>query len=243
MARVICAIICLCCWILPTQCNAGLLDCPNIAVLGFHNKAAVSQELTFDDAGLVTEFVIDGLLDTDRFNIIEREQLREITDEHSYNATGLIDMNTVAQIGKLYGVQYLVTGSVVGLSLKDKEVSYNNTQSVGIGNTQHTVIANITARVIDVETGRIVMTARGKGESTSTKTEFSLNKTNENTDSSYYNDSDDSSTSTQTITIGTVAVSQVQVHNALYKAAEDLVYGEFGFLNKMAGKGQRKIKH
>lgn len=242
MMRIIGAIICLCCWMIPMQCFAGLFDCPNIAVLKFHNKAAVSQELTFDDAGLVTDFVIDGLIDTDRFNIIEREQLREITDEHSYNATGLIDMSTAAQIGRLYGVQYLITGSVVGLSLKDKAVSYNNTQSVGVGNTQHTVIANIAARVIDVETGRIVLTARGKGESTSTKTEFSLNKKNESTDSSYYSYSDNSSTATQTITIGTVAVSQVQVHNALYKAAEDLVYGEFGFLNKMAGKGKRKIK-
>lgn len=229
--------ICLCWLVLPVKCFAGLHDCPNIAVLPFMQKAAVSNELTFEDAGLVSDFVIDGLIDTDMFSIIEREQLREITDEHSYNATGLMDMSTVAQIGKINGVEYLVCGSVVGVSLKDTGVKYNHSRSVGVGNTQHTVIANVTARIIDVETGRIVLTARGKGESTATETAFSLNKKNV---SRHYSHRKSSSSPTQTLTIGTAKVSQVQVHNALYKAVDDLIYGEFGILAKMKGKGQRK---
>ena len=243
----------LCMMLLPVNCFAGLHDCPNIAVLNFSKKAAVSRDLSFEDGSLVTEFVIDGLLDTDMFNIIEREQLRAITDEHSFNSTGLIDLSTATQIGKLHGVKYLVYGSVVGLSLKDKEFGYTNSKVGGVGNTQHTVIANITARFIDVETGRIVLTARGEGASTSTKTEFTFNKTKRARSAAvpsyddYGNPINNSSdepdeTVMHTVAIGAVAVSQVQVHNALYKAADDLIYGKFGFLKKLEGKGRRKRK-
>lgn len=252
------SVICLCALFVQTSCFAGLKDYPNIAVVNFSKKAAVSQDLTFDDASMVTDYVIDALLDTEMFNVIEREQLRAITDEHSFNASGLIDLSTATQIGKLHGVRYLVYGSVVGLSLKDKVVGYTNAKVGGIDNTQHTVVANITARFIDVETGRIVLTARGEGASSSTMTEFKFGKkireSVENVEETEELDSeieeneeiDDSATGEEVIsnehkiTIGVVKVSQVQVHNALHKAADDIVFGKFGFLNKLERRGKRR---
>ena len=174
--RSLASVFCLLALMLPTSCFAGLMDYPDIAVLNFNKKAAVSQELTFEDAGVVTEYLIDALIDTDMFNVIEREQLRAITDEHSFNATGLIDMSTATQLGKLHGVKYLVYGSVVGLSLKDTGIDYGNDKYGKIGNTKHTVIADVTARFIDVETGRIVLTGRGEGASSSAQTEVGLGK-------------------------------------------------------------------
>ena len=41
---------------------ASLHDYPNVAVLPYANKAAVSQQLSLADASMVSEFVIEQLL-------------------------------------------------------------------------------------------------------------------------------------------------------------------------------------
>lgn len=155
---------------------ASLHNYPNIAVLPYANKAAVSQQLSLADASMVSEFVIEQLLDAERFNVIEREMLEAIMKEHSFNMSGMVDPTTAVQIGKLAGVQYLVAGSVTGLSTKSSGASYSDTVWGGAGFNQNTVIANVTVRFIDVETGRIVLAASGTGESASTNMEFALRK-------------------------------------------------------------------
>lgn len=232
MRRLIMKIVCMVVLLIPTNCFAGLHDYPNIAVLDFTNKAAVSSQLTLQDAALVTEFVIEELIDSDRFSVMEREQLRAICDEHSLNATGLVDMSTATQIGKLNGVKYFVYGSVVGLSLKEGVVSYGS-DNIGVGNNKHKVIANITARIIDVETGRIVLSGRGEGASTSSNIDVNLDKEK-------YDEYSTEGAYKHTIKIGTSEVSQVQVHNALSKAAYDVVYGDYGLLAKMDGKAKKR---
>jgi len=299
---------------------AGLHDCPKIAVLpfGFHAAMAQDGKITLEDAAVASDYVVEALIDTDRFEVMEREQLQAILNEHHLNLTGLVDTASAAQIGKLAGVKYLVYGAVTGCSLKETHVKYSG-PVVGAGNNQHNVIANVVGRFIDVETGRIVLAARGYGESTSTSTKISFSALHNNnsgggdgtedttdssdasdatdstdssetsgvsdsssdvtyssdtTDSSETTDSyttytsgdsdttddsdtytddtdddsddtdDDSSTiydkSTHTISFGTTEVSQVQVHNAIAKAADNLVYGSKGFLAKMDGKAKKK---
>ena len=182
---------------------------PNIAVLNFGNKANVSNGLTLDDTGIVTDYVIEGLLDSDMFSIMERDQLQAVLSEHHLNLTGMVDPSTAVAIGKLTGVQYLVYGNVVGLSTKVTGVSYDNSVYGGIANKQYSVTANVTMRIIDVATGRRVTT----------------NDTIEEEKGALH-----------TIKIGAEDVSQIQVHNALHKAALDTIYNKnFGLLAKING--------
>lgn len=242
MKRFFVSMVCLCALMVQTSCFAGLMDYPSVAVINFSKKASVPEGLSFEDASMVTDYVIDALLDADMFNVMEREELRSITNEHSYNATGLIDLNTATQIGRLNGVKYLVYGSVVGLGVKEKEVGYSNNKYGDLDNAQHTVVANISARFIDVETGRIVLTGQGEGASTSSRTGIGYGIT-ENTRTI---DNGDGTTRTldteHNFVIGTAKVSQVQVHNALQKAVDDLVFGDRGFLKKLESKGKRRRK-
>lgn len=225
--------------VVQTSCFAGLMDYPNVAVLNFSKKAAVSQDLTFEDASMVADHVIGFLTDSEMFNVVEREQIRAITDEHSFNSTGLIDLGTAAQLSKLHGVQYLVYGSVTGLSVKNTAMGYENSERGKIDGTKYTVVANISARFIEVETGRIVLAARGKGESSSTGIGVGFGKRKNNLEDCGENEGTDSNYS-QGFRIGAVTVSQEQVDNALIKAAEDVVFGKFGFLEKLENKGKRK---
>ena len=232
MKRLIMKFVCMVVLLLPANCFAGLHDYPNIAILDFTNKAGVSEELTLQDGAIVNEFMVEELIDSDRFSVIEREQLQAILNEHSLNLSGVIDPSTAVQIGRLCGVEYLVYGSITGLSLKTGMVDVTSGRT-GIGGKKNKVIANINVRVIDVETARIVLAARGEGASTSTYAEFDL-------DQEKYHRHCRRSKRKNTIRVGTVDVSQVQVHNALSKAVYDVVNGERGLLAKMDGRAKKK---
>lgn len=232
--------------LISSTCFAGLGNYPNIAIMPFSNHASVSTnadsgvqgQISLTDAGVASDYVLDALLDSDRFSIIEREQMQAIMSEHHLNLTGMVDPATAVQIGRLTGVKYILYGSVVGCSLKEKTIGYDNNTIGGVGNNQHTVIANVVARFIDVETGRIVLAARGKGESTSTYNEIKWKKLNTSYDN--YSDTDGTNSFGHTVKFGTKEVSQEQVHNAIAKAADDLVYGKMGILAKMDGTARRR---
>ena len=230
---------------------ASLYDYPNVAVLPYANKAAVSSQLSLADASLVSEFVIEKLLDSGRFNVVEREVLMNIMQEHNLNMSGMVDPMTAVQVGKLAGASFFVAGSVTGLSTKVSGASYEHSAIGSAGGNKNTVIANVTLRIIDIETGRIVMAASGTGESSSANVEFKLNqnKTNtiettgydESTEEEYIMEGEETTTTTHTIRIGTTEFSQVQVRNALYKAVDDLIFNKnFGVLAKMDGKNKRR---
>lgn len=222
------------------SCFAGLNDYPDVAVLNFTNKVptldtqySMYGKITLNDASLASDRVMENLVDSGRFNVIEREQLEAILNEHAFNLTGLVDPNTAAQIGKLTGVQYIVYGSVVNCSLKTSGIIYDNNNYGGIANEKYTVVADVMARFIDVETGRIALIARGHGESSSTANEVQWHQYRNGYYGKYYD-------GTQTIKFGTKEVSQTQVYNALMKASDDLVLGKMGFLAKLDGKVKRR---
>lgn len=236
------------CMLFNATCMAGLKDIPAIAVLDFSNHASVKTsadgvqgEISLTDARVASDYVRDVLVETDRFKVMEREVLQAILAEHHLSLTGLVSPDTASQIGQLTGVQYLVYGSVTGCSLKENEFGYDNATIGGATNNQHKVIANVAARFIEVNTGRIVLTGRGKGASTSTGTNIVLRKHTDATTDEYGNEvTAESTTDEHTIKFGAKQVSQEQVHNAIEKAADDVVFGKSGFLAKLDGKGRRR---
>ncbi len=211
-------------------CFAGLQDYPRIAVMEFSNDSMVS-DFTINDTRSVTEWMVQALVDCGRFNVIESLELSAILNEHHLNMTGLINPDSAAQIGKLLGVQYLVIGNIVAVSNKESEVGYSYSEYGSVGNEQHQVFASVSARIVEIETGRIVMASRGMGRSTSTKTEISFNKRKE---------ADNVSVTNHTIRLGTETFSSVQIHNALFKATIDCVEGKSGFVAKMDGKAKKR---
>ena len=255
MKKVFVTMICAILFLTSRFCQAGLNDNPTIAILPFVNKAAMSEGLQFSDASIISEFMIEKLLESDRFyNIVERENMSAIVNEHTFNMNIMIDSLSAVQIGKILGAQYLVAGSVTGLSTKPSGLDLTASNAASAGFQKNTVIANISARFIEVETGRIVLAASGTGESSTTNIEFSLNKKSEDEEEvGIVVDEDEgiedivnnpiSSMQTYKIRIGTKEFSQVQVRNALYKAVYDLVYNKnYGIISKLDGKAKiRKV--
>lgn len=239
------------CLLLHGTCLAGLNDYPRVAVLDVTNDSMVA-DINVNDTKSVTNYVIEALLDSGRFNVMERSQLQALAREHHLNMTGLVDISTSPQIGKMLGVEYLVISNIASISNKEGVVGYEHSTYGGASNNQHQVIANITARIVEVQTGRIVLAAHGSGRSTSTNTEIVFNKrkrdryqttsTDPLTGLEDVEDADSITTTTHTIKLGSETFSSVQVHNALYKAVVDTVDGKFGFVTKLDGRGKKMKK-
>ena len=233
------------------SCTAGLNDYPRVAVLEVTNDSMVA-DINVNDTKSVTNYVIEALLDSGRFNVMERSQLQALAQEHHLNMTGMVDIASAPQVGRMLGVEYLVISNIASISNKEGVVGYEHSTYGGASNNQHQVIANVTARIVEVQTGRIVLAAHGSGRSTSTNTEIVFNKrkhdrhqtttTNPETGMEDIEDADSISTTTHTIKLGSETFSSVQVHNALYKAVVDTVDGKFGFVTKLDGRGKKMKK-
>ncbi len=82
-----------------------------IAVLDF---AQQGEDLKNKDMGkIVAEWLITGLVETGRFDVVERRLLEKIMEEHALGMTGAVDPNSVAQLGKILGVKTIVSGTIL----------------------------------------------------------------------------------------------------------------------------------
>jgi|GEM_PF-2593548 TolB-like protein len=111
-----------------------------IAVVDFAERG----NLEVPDAGLtVAEWFTTALQKTEAFDIYERLSLQKLQSEYNLQQTGLLDEKTMAQIGKVRGVQAIVTGSIM---------KFQTTISV-------------TVKLIDTETAKIIDSADIKTKS------------------------------------------------------------------------------
>ena len=111
-----------------------------LAVIDFEQKAA--QEFQGKQVGeIVAEWLITSLVNTGRFEVVERAQLQKILKEQQLGMTGMINQDTAAKVGELLGVKVIITGSVIQM-----------------GNTY-----DVNARLISVEDGSILRAERIRG--------------------------------------------------------------------------------
>jgi TolB-like protein len=82
-----------------------------VAVLPFENKGA-SRDL----GEIILDKMITCLVNQERFKVMERSQLDKILAEQSLGASGVLDAETAAQIGRGIGVDGIIIGSVAATS-------------------------------------------------------------------------------------------------------------------------------
>ena len=106
-------------------------------------KAAIVEfsergDLGIKDAGaIVAEWITTALNQTGAFEVYERLSLDKLMQEHQLEMSGLMDDATMAQIGRMHGVQAIIAGSVIKFG----------------------DIISVTAKVVDVETAKIIDSA------------------------------------------------------------------------------------
>lgn len=100
-----------------------------------------------------TELMINALLGTKHFRVFERAKLDLLLQEQNFqNFSGLVDQTTAVKLGKMIGVDVILTGSLTNISF---------TTGVGIkigplNVKKSSVRVVMTIRIIDVTTGEIL---------------------------------------------------------------------------------------
>lgn len=112
----------------------------------------------FDVMQGLQQMVIDELIDTGGFRVVERSRIREIIGEQDFQYGGRVDPASRVQINRLLGAHVLMFGTLVRLEVADAgEISIG---PVTIKGTRATV--HLTARMVDAETGEGLGNVKGE---------------------------------------------------------------------------------
>ena len=129
-----------------------------IAVVNFENKSTWYYWGERLGEAAADVFVTE-LMKSEQFSVIEREKLNAVLAEQGLGASGAVTPQTAAQIGKLLGVQYILTGSVTQFSVSDVGGGF---RSLGASVTTGKVVLD--ARLVDTTTGEIVVAEEAENQ-------------------------------------------------------------------------------
>jgi len=117
---------------------------PAIAVFPFVNGGSYGQDAENFDALQVgvQQMLLTELAQNSALRIVERSLLRDILAEQDLGASGRVDPQTAAGVGKLVGARYIITGQFTDL--------YGDFRMDG--------------RIVNVETGEIIRTEQVRAQ-------------------------------------------------------------------------------
>lgn len=114
------------------------------------------------------DMLTTALFNTNRFIVLEREQLDEVLKEQDLAAAGRVKKETAAPTGEIYGADLIITAAVTEFEGGAKGVG-GGTRVLGVtvgGGLKKAHVA-IDIRIIDAKTSQIVSAATVQGSATS----------------------------------------------------------------------------
>ena len=162
--------------VVSTQNGVGVGVASNEHVDVHTNKTSRVVDPKLDKA--ITSALEGKLAEMGGADIYSREDLNKVMAEQKLQQSGLMDENTLVNVGKLAGVKYIITGSIDSVTQKyddyekaaNAATQNNGQQKETLGSMLAKTIINagasamsgmkittkVTFKVIDVETGKIV---------------------------------------------------------------------------------------
>lgn len=134
---------------------------PKLAVLRFTSKAD-NQWWSHGGAEQTQDVFINEMIGTKKFSVIDRESLENIFEERNLSFSGEINESTAVKIGKLLGVNYLLTGTLTKYGIEGKT-------NVGLSAGTRKFVATFKTQLINISTGKAVWSREESGESNSVK--------------------------------------------------------------------------
>lgn len=148
---------------------------PTVAIIDFeYGTIQPWWEGTWDIGKGICDMIVDELVNDGSFRVIERKRLQAILAEQNFSNSERADPSakTVAQVGKVLGVKYMIVGTVTKFGMEQKSVGISGGMmglgkfGVGdVGTKKGKANVALTARIIDTTTGEIMASAKGDGTS------------------------------------------------------------------------------
>ncbi len=121
----------------------------------------------------MSDMLVTALVKSNKFIVIEREQLQKVMNEQSLGQSGAVSAQTAAKIGQVLGVSYIITGSVTEFGIKESKLGVGNLGRVlpfggGVDTKTNKAVVAMDLRMINTTTAEILKAVKGEGEEKST---------------------------------------------------------------------------
>ena len=134
---------------------------PTVAVMKFENRAAFPLRWKLGDG--MADILVDRLMATRRFHVIERPELGSVLGELRLQHSGATRRQRKAAPGRLKNVQYLIKGTVTDFGHVSTTSGWLKARSWGFSGSHARAIVGMTFSVVDVESGEILSSQRLEG--------------------------------------------------------------------------------
>ena len=147
---------------------------PTVAILNFEYGTIDHWWSGNQDIGQgISDLLVDELVNDGSYRVIERKRLDAILAEQNFSQSERADPSakTLARVGKVLGVKYMIVGSITKFGTEKSNKSFGgggfgSKFGVGeVGTAKGKANVAISARVIDTSTGEILAVAKGDGTS------------------------------------------------------------------------------
>ena len=138
-------------------------------------------------ARTLTEMLTTTLVSTDRFVVLERQQMQAIIAEQDLNTSGRVNKETGAQQGHIIGAQAMITGDISGYSYTQQALggsTLNVVRGLKLSGSRVSAMVNIDLRMVDAATGEVLGAAKGSGSTSATGVAADLTKEDQQISSS-----------------------------------------------------------
>lgn len=149
-----------------------------VAVLdfGYASVMTTSQAVfgTQQDIGKgISDMLVDRLTNDGTYRVIERNAIQKVLNEQNFSNSDRVDPSSAAKIGKILGVDAIITGDITQFGRDDQSKDFGGKAIGGytgmalgrLGSTKSKAVVAITARLIDANTGEVLASMQGRGES------------------------------------------------------------------------------
>ncbi|MBI4422833.1 MAG: hypothetical protein HY554_03865 [Elusimicrobia bacterium] len=135
-----------------------------VGVVEFENKAPYARGTL---GAAAADVLVTELAASKRFVLIERQRLAKVLEEQKLGLSDLVEADTAARMGRLLGLNAIVTGSITSFG-----VSQTGTDYLVAQRKNQRASAVVDVRVVDAETGRVLSAESGQGQATLSTSEF-----------------------------------------------------------------------
>ncbi|MBX2857841.1 MAG: CsgG/HfaB family protein [Cellvibrionaceae bacterium] len=135
---------------------------PKVGIVDFENRAAYRISWHLHIGKFAADMLTTELVKSTDFEVYERKQMKSVLKEQDFGQSGRFDPSTAAQIGRLIGLDYIITGAITEFG-----VSEAGGGGGGVHVSKRGYHANVDVRIVDVQSGRVVFADSGAGNKAS----------------------------------------------------------------------------
>ncbi|MBI5820289.1 MAG: hypothetical protein HZA88_15080 [Verrucomicrobia bacterium] len=133
-----------------------------LAVMDFQNKSNYKGKLELGTG--MADSLTDAIIRSERFIVVERQQLRDVLKEQDFAQTGRAVEANAPKIGRVLNTQVMVVGSVVDFSETQEQNQGFGYQGISLSFAHAEAKVTIAIRLIDTTTGQVLDSQQVQGK-------------------------------------------------------------------------------